>query len=100
VLPGNVGTFVLFLLQRIVFAIALIFSQMLLGCLTCCIGFLPYVSTVVALPLVVFMRAHAVYFLQQVGPRYVIIVEMPPPPPLHAFPVIPMPPRDAPPPQV
>ena len=69
-------------------------------CLTCCIGLLPYVSTVVTLPLHVFWRAYSLYFLQQFNPAYAIIVESQPPP-TGGFPVMPAapgqyPPRPAP----
>lgn len=89
VVPGNVGTLILFLLMRIALAIAVGILSMIAGCLTCCIGFLPYLSTVVTLPLKVFDVCYAVYFLQQFDPAYVIIREPPPP----AFPVIEVPRR-------
>ena len=87
VMPGNVGTLVLFLIMRIILAIAIGILSVIAGCLTCCIGLLPYLSTVVTLPLHVFDACYAVYFLQQFDPAYVIIKEPPPP----AFPVIDVP---------
>jgi hypothetical protein len=88
ILPGNVGKFILFLLMQIVLAIAVGILQLLIGCITCCIGLLPYLSTVITLPLVIFMRAYPIYFLQQFGPRYTIIFE---PPAGYGFPVGPPP---------
>lgn len=89
VMPGNVGSLVLFLLMQFLLGIAVGVGQLLLGCLTCCIGLLPYLSSVVALPLLVFMRAYPMYFMQQVSSRYVVMIE-PPPPPL-GFPMYPYP---------
>jgi hypothetical protein len=75
VLHRHVGAFLLFLLMQIVFGIAIIICQFILGCATLCLGFLPYLSTVVALPLHIFMRCYSIYFMQQFGPPYVIIQE-------------------------
>jgi hypothetical protein len=87
VLPGHIGKFVLFLLMNIVLGIGLGLGQLLVGCATCCIGLLPYLNTVLTLPLVLFVHCYAIYFLQQFGPQYQIIQEVPPPP-TGAFPVI------------
>ena len=84
---GNSGSLVLFLLMQIVLAIAVGIGQMLIGCVTCCIGFLPYIGTVITLPLVIFRSSYPLYFLQQFSPRYTIIREELPPPP-GGFPVI------------
>lgn len=88
-LPGNVGAIVLFLLMKIALAMAVGIISMLAGCLTCCLGFLPYLSAVLTLPLHIFMRAYSLYFVQQFGPGYKIMSEPPtagfsttyPPPP-------------------
>jgi hypothetical protein len=103
VLPGNHGKFILFFLMQVLLAIAVGIMQALIGCATCCIGLLPYLSSVIALPLLVFTRAYPIYFLQQFSPRYEIIVE---PPPNVGFAVIPLagqgypPPGSLPPPQL
>jgi len=87
VLPGNRGRFVLFFLMQLVLAIAVAVGQMIIGCATCCIGLLPYLSSVAALPLHIFMRSYPIYFLQQFSPRYQIITEPPGP---SGFPVLPL----------
>jgi hypothetical protein len=87
VLPGNKGRFFLFLLMQALLSVAVAIAQVLIGCATCCIGLLPYLSSVVALPLHVFIRAYPVYFLQQFSHRYQIISEPPPP---TGFPVMPL----------
>ncbi len=88
VLPGHIGSFVLFLLMYIVLGLAIGILSAIAGCCTCCIGFLPYLSTVLTLPLVLFGICYPVYFLQQFDPAYVIIKEPSPP---GAFPVIEVP---------
>jgi hypothetical protein len=87
VMPGNFGKIVLFMLMNIVLNIGLVIAQALLGCVTCCIGFLPYLGTVVSLPLILFLRCYGIYFMQQFGPQYVIIQEGPRTPP-GGFPVV------------
>ncbi len=69
-LPGNVGAFVLFLLLQFVLRIATAIIGVMLGCITCCIGFLPYLNTVLTLPLYVFDRSYSIYFLEQFGQNY------------------------------
>jgi hypothetical protein len=88
VLRGNILTLILFFLMNMVLALVAVMAHVLIGCVTCCVGFLPYLGTVATLPIVLFLRCYTIYFLQQFGPQYVIIHEAPPPPPPSAFPVI------------
>jgi hypothetical protein len=44
---------------------------------------------VFTLPLLIFIRAYPIYYLQQFSPRYVIVVE--PAPPGYGFPVVQLP---------
>jgi hypothetical protein len=110
-LPGNVGSIVLFYLMRFVLAIATGVIAAFAACLTCMIAALPYIGTVVFLPLFVFHRCYSLYFLRQFGGDYNLIVErvpqmmsafpviMPPqPPPVSDYPPIPQPPDSPPPP--
>ena len=90
VLAGHVGTLFLFLLMESLVVIVVVMIAMLVGCVTLCIGFLPYLSNVIMLPLEVFMRSYPIYFLQQFGPQYVILHE--PPPVGYGFPVVMHPP--------
>jgi hypothetical protein len=66
-LSAHLGTFLVFVLLRIVFAIALGMALLLLGCLTCCIGFLPVVSQTVLQPAFFFERAWSLQLLRQLG---------------------------------
>ncbi len=47
-------------------------------CLTCCLVALPYIGTVILLPLHVFLRAVPLCFLGQLGPAYARFGELGP----------------------
>ncbi len=64
------GPFILFILFCFVLALALIICGTLLACMTCCIGGLPYVSTVLLLPAIVWLLAFKLLFFRQFGPQY------------------------------
>ena len=90
-LPGHLGSFVLFYLMKIVLGIAIAFIVFFATCLTCCLAALPYLGTVILLPVFIFLRSYSLYFLRQFGPQYNLLVERMPPP-TGAFPVV-MPPH-------
>jgi hypothetical protein len=96
--PGNVGSIALFYGMRIVIGIATTVLMSMMGCALCFIAVLPYLGTVLFLPIYVFQRNYSLYFLRQFGPDYNLIVERMPDA-MSAFPVI-MPPTPAPPPTV
>jgi len=91
ILPGNFWSIVLFYLMRIVLAIATAIVAGFAACLTCFIAVIPYLGTVLFLPLFIFHRCYSLYFLRQFGPEYNLIVERMPQL-MSAFPVI-MPPN-------
>ena len=64
------GPFILFVLFGFVLVMAMLICGMLLACVTCCIGALPYVSTVLLLPAIVWMAAFKLLFFRQFGPQY------------------------------
>jgi len=70
ILPGHVGSFVLFYLMRFVLALGAGILSMFVICLTCCIAALPYLSSVVLLPVAVFFRCYSLYFLAQFGQEW------------------------------
>jgi hypothetical protein len=79
----NGGPFVFFCL----FAICLLMGVGMVGgiatCLTCCLALLPYVGTVILLPIFVCLRAFGLCFIRQFGPEYdVWRSSTPEPPPL------------------
>jgi hypothetical protein len=61
------GAFVLYLLLKLVLVVASGVAIALLGCLTCCIAFLPVVMQVVFQPLFFVERAFPVLLLRQLG---------------------------------
>ena len=87
ILSGNLGQVMLFGVMRFVLGIAAAAIVTAGTCVTCCVAAIPYVSSVVFLPLFVFSRAYPLYFLAQFGDEYRVMTEMQPPP-ISAFPVI------------
>jgi hypothetical protein len=75
IVPGNAGSIILFILMRMVFAVAAGVIVVLGVCLTCCLAALPYVSSVVFLPISVFMRSYSLCFLEQLGPDWRFFTE-------------------------
>ncbi len=75
--------FLIYLLIRMVMGFAFLLIAMILGCLTCCLGFLPYLSTVLTLPLRVFRISYTLDCLAQFGPEFDLwkMAELPPPQP-------------------
>jgi hypothetical protein len=76
-LSGNIGRFALYLLFQILMALiigGLVATVMLLTiCCCCCAGILlaiPYVGTVLMLPIPVFVRAYSLCYLRQYGPAF------------------------------
>jgi hypothetical protein len=73
-LGTNVGGFVLYLLFQIVIAIAI--GVMILAiflvtcCIACCFMSIPFIGTVLLLPVLVFQRAYSLCYLAQYGPNY------------------------------
>ena len=90
IVPGNFWSIVLFYLMRIVLGMATAVLMGLGSCVLCFIAVLPYLGTVLFLPIFVFHRSYSLYFLSQFGPEYNLIVERMPAL-MSAFPVV-MPP--------
>ena len=88
------GEFVLYCLFFIVLAIAVAIVGCVVVCATCCIAAIPYVGTVILLPIFVLLRAFSFCFLRQFGPQYDVWQGTPPPEPP---PIIPSPPPIPPP---
>jgi hypothetical protein len=66
----NPGPFILFVLFGIVLALAVAVAGTMVACLTCCLGGLPYISTVLLLPAIVWLAAFRLLFLRQFGDQY------------------------------
>ncbi len=84
-LADNAGLFTLYILFQIVLGMVIgiiVFGAVLITC--CCALFLmaiPYIGTVLLLPVLVFKRSYPLYFLQQFGPGYDVFPPAPPVPP-------------------
>ena len=64
------GSFVLYVLFVVVLMIAGALLSCLVTCMTCCLAGLPYIGTVILLPLYTFNYAYTLLFLRQFGPEY------------------------------
>jgi hypothetical protein len=73
-LSSNPGRLILYLLFKIALNLAIGAILFLLAVLTCgcacCIMALPYIGTVLLLPIHVFKRAYSLHYLRQYGPAY------------------------------
>jgi hypothetical protein len=89
------GEIILYILFCIVIGIGSAIVVLVLMCATCCIVLIPYLGTVILLPVFVLFRAYMLLFLRQFGPDYDVWdgvspltppVQIPPPeaPPLPA----------------
>lgn len=92
------GQFALYILFQIVLSMAIGILVVMVILLTCCIAgclmALPFIGTVVLLPVLIFKRAYPLYFLAQFGPQFdVFPAAVPPAPPVSPAP--PMPPPTA-----
>jgi len=65
--PGPILLYVLFLL---LLAVAAVMISCAVTCATCCIAAIPYVGTVILLPIPVTLGAFSLLFLRQFGPDY------------------------------
>jgi len=76
ILSANKARFALYILFQIVIAIAIgaiISIGFCIGCCLCCASLLlliPYIGTVILLPLLVFKRAYSLFYLRQFGPGF------------------------------
>lgn len=69
-LSSRPGEFILYVVIRLVLSFVLVLIALTICCATCCIVLLPYIGTVITLPLWVFKRCYSVSFLSQFGPDF------------------------------
>src|SRR6266436_6945964 len=74
--PGEIVLYCLFL---IVLALASAMVGCVVTCATCCIAAIPYVGTVILLPVFVLLRSFSLLFLRQFGPEYDVLAGSMPP---------------------
>jgi hypothetical protein len=90
-ITNHLGSFVLLILFGIVLFLGFVVLSTVVTCATCCIGALPYISSVLLLPVLVCLAAFKLFFLRQFGNEYDVWNGTPPslesePPPLPPAP--------------
>lgn len=76
ILSARKGAFALYILFQIVINLAIgtiSVTATLIACCFCCLGvlfFIPYIGTVLLLPLHVFKRSYSLYYIRQFGPQF------------------------------
>jgi hypothetical protein len=82
-LGANLGGFVLYILFQILLSLAIGASVLAVVLVTCCIAgcllAIPYIGTVLFLPVLVFQRAYSIFYLRQYGPDYDVFAPSPGP---------------------
>jgi hypothetical protein len=88
------GPILLFFLFFIVLVIGAAMISCVAACVTCCIAAIPYIGTVILLPIPVTLCGFSLFFLRQFGPDYDVWAgtSQPEPPPISAPPPLPTPP--------
>jgi hypothetical protein len=61
------GSFLIYVALKLVFAVAAAIAFVLVGCLTCCLGFVPVVGQTLLQPLFYFERAWSLFLLRGLG---------------------------------
>lgn len=69
-IAAHPGPFVLFALFSVALVVALAIVGTTVACVTCCIGGLPYISTAILLPAIVWLAAYKLLFIRQFGDAY------------------------------
>ena len=80
-MAANAGNILLYLLFQIVIGIVtgiLVLAVMIVTCCCCCLLLLPYISTVILLPLFVFTRAYSAHYIAQFGREFDVFPEASP----------------------
>jgi hypothetical protein len=83
-ISGHMAAFVLYFLFQIVLTMAIgvivVGAVIITCCIAGCLMMLPYLGTVLLLPVSMFKRCYSLYFLAQFGRDYnVFLPELPPP---------------------
>jgi hypothetical protein len=84
-LASHAGLFTLYILFQIVLGMAisiLVLAAIIITCcIACCLMLIPYIGTVVLLPVLVFKQSYPLYFLRQFGADFDVFgIESPAPP--------------------
>jgi hypothetical protein len=78
ILSGNKCRFLLYILFQIVIGIAtamiVVAAAMVTCCCACCILAIPYIGTVLFLPVLIFKRAYSLFYFRQYGAQFDVFV--------------------------
>ena len=74
---GHLWPLVLFYLMKIALGMGIGIAVLVATCLTCCLTALPYLGTVILLPVFVFMRCYSLCFIEQYGPEWLVFADQP-----------------------
>lgn len=75
--PGNIAVYMLFQIVIHLVSGLLVLAVMIVTCCVCCLLLVPYIGTVILLPLFVFHRAYSAYYLAQFGREFDVFSEEP-----------------------
>jgi hypothetical protein len=78
-IAAHLGEILLYCLFWIVLALGSAIVGCIAACATCCIAAIPYVGTVILLPVFVLLRFFSLLFLRQFGPDYDVWANFMPP---------------------
>jgi hypothetical protein len=78
-ITANLGPIVLYVLFFLVITVGATMISCAATCVTCCIAAIPYVGTVILLPIPVTLGAFSLLFLRQFGPDYDVWASFVPP---------------------
>jgi len=68
--PNHIWDIIRFFLMKFVLGLAIAAIAVLCCCITCCIVAIPYIGSVILLPLTMFMRCYSLFFLEQFGTEW------------------------------
>jgi hypothetical protein len=80
IFAGHAGQIVVFYLMKIALSFAVGLIAMLATCITCCFAAIPYVGSVILLPLIVFMRSYSIFYIEQFGAEWRLVPQPEPMP--------------------
>ncbi len=87
IVPGHMWSLTLFYAMRFLLTLSVGMIAAMATCCTCCLAALPYLGTVILLPTYVLLRSYCIYYLEQFGEQYRIMLT--PEPPSYGFPIVP-----------
>jgi hypothetical protein len=69
VISGNMLPILLFWCMNVALGLGVAVVALMVTCLTCCLAALPYVGSVIMLPVLVFLKSYSLFFFEEFGPQ-------------------------------